>query len=197
MTQNTNGIGLFGGTFDPVHTGHLIIAEWLSEILEIEKTYFIPTKIHPFGKRSDITDGQLRIKMLEIAIKDYPHFQISDFELSKSDVSYTIETVQHFKEQYAEKELYYFMGSDNLESFLKWKDPFEIMELCYLVVYQREKTDKPNALLNHPKVLNIASPLINISSSHIRNRISKGMAYKSLVPAGVFEFIQENKLYLS
>lgn len=197
MTQNTNGIGLFGGTFDPVHAGHLIIAEWLSEILEIETTYFIPTKIHPFGKRSDITGGHFRIKMLEIALRDYPHFQISDFELSKSGVSYSIETIQHFKDQYTDRELYYFMGSDNLESFLEWKDPFEILELCYLVVYQREKTDKPSALLNHPKVLSISSPLINISSSHIRNRVSKGMAYKSLVPTGVFEFIQENKLYLS
>ena len=84
MTKKTNGIGLFGGTFDPVHTGHMIIAEWLSEILEIEKTYFIPTKIHPFRKRSSITDAKLRTEMLQIALMDYPHVDISDFELSNS-----------------------------------------------------------------------------------------------------------------
>lgn len=197
MTQKKNGIGLFGGTFDPIHNGHMIIAEWLSEILEIEKTYFIPTKIHPFRKRANITDSKLRIEMLQIALMDYPHFDISDFELSRNNISFTIDTIQYFKKQYPDKELFYFLGSDNLHSFLEWKNPFEILDMCYLVVYQRENYSGPDELLNHPKILNMTSPIINISSSHIRKRVSKKMAFKSLVPAGVFEFIAERKLYLS
>lgn len=197
MTENKNGIGLFGGTFDPVHTGHLIIAEWLSEVLEIETTYFIPTKIHPFQKRTNITDAKLRQEMLKIALKDFPNFKISDFEVSRNNISYTIDTIKYFREEFPDKELYYFLGSDNLASFLEWKDPFDILDLCYVAVYQREKNDKPAELLNHPKVLNMTSPLINISSSHVRKRVSKDMAFKSLVPAGIFEFINKHKLYKS
>ena len=88
------------GYFDPIHIGHLIIAEWLSEILDIETTYFIPTKIHPFQKRSNITDAELRLEMLEIALKDYPYFKISDFEFTSDNVSFTIETVKYFREKY-------------------------------------------------------------------------------------------------
>jgi nicotinate-nucleotide adenylyltransferase len=196
MTKKKNGIGLFGGTFDPVHCGHLIIAEWLNEILEIETTYFIPTKIHPFQKRSNITDAELRLEMLKIALKDYHTFKISDFEITRDTVSYTIDTVKYFREKYPQKEIYYFIGSDNLASFMEWKDPFEILDICYLAVYQREKHDKPAELLNHPKVLHINSPLIDISSSHIRKRVSKKMAFRSLLPAGIFEFINQHKLYL-
>ena len=196
MTQKKNGIGLFGGTFDPVHIGHLIIAEWLSEILEIDTTYFIPTKIHPFSKRDNISEVSLRQEMLEIALKDYPGFKISDFEISHEDVSYTIETIKYFYDKFPGKQLYYFLGSDNLDSFLEWKDPFDILEMCYLAVYPREKYDKPADLTNHPKVLNMTSPLINISSSHIRKRVAKKMAYKSLVPCGVYDFIRQHKLYL-
>jgi nicotinate-nucleotide adenylyltransferase len=196
MTQKKNGIGLFGGTFDPVHIGHLIIAEWLSEILEIQKTCFIPTKIHPFLKRNDITDSKIRLKMLQIALNGYHAFEISDFELTKEGVSYTIDTIKHFREKFPDKELYYFLGSDNLASFLEWKDPFEILDICYLAVYQREKHDKPPELINHPKVLNMTSPIINISSSHVRKRVQKKMKFKSLVPGGVFDYITEQKLYL-
>ena len=196
MTKKKKDIGLFGGTFDPVHIGHLIIAEWLSEILEIESTYFIPTKIHPFRKRSNITDAKVRQEMLQVALKEYPAFKISDYEISRDSISYTIDTVKYFREKYPDREIYYFIGSDNLESFMEWKDPFDILDLCYLAVYQREKHDKPAELLNHPKVLHINSPLINISSSHIRKRVSKHMAFKSLVPPGIFEFINQHKLYL-
>jgi nicotinic acid mononucleotide adenylyltransferase len=79
---------------------------------------------------------------------------------------------------------------------LEWKDPFDILDICYLAVYQREKHDKPAELTNHPKVLNMTSPLINISSSHIRKRVTQKMAFKSLVPCGVHEFIKQHKLYL-
>lgn len=195
MSQNRKGIGLFGGTFDPVHIGHLVIAEWLTEILEISKTYFIPNKIHPFSKRKNITDSKLRIEMLNIAINDYSQFAISDFELSRNNISYTVDTLRYFKEKFPDAKFYYFIGGDNLETFLEWKDPFEILDMCYLAVYRREKFEKPGELINHPKVLNITSPMIDISSSHIRKRIRKKMPFRSLVPEGVYAFITEKKLY--
>ena len=93
------------------------------------------------------------------------------------------------------KKIYFFVGRDNLDIFLQWKDPFEILDLCYLVVYQRGTRNEKNDLLGHPKVLSVESPLIEISSSHIRKRIAKQMPFRSLVPHQVFEYITRNKLY--
>ena len=195
MKKVNNGIGLFGGTFDPVHIGHLIVAEWLTEVLEIEKTYFIPTKIHPLKKRPVIAKAEARLEMLSRALETYPNFKVSTFELDRDSVSYSIETIKYFKNKYPQKEIYYFIGRDNLDNFLQWKGPFEILELCYLVVYDRGNNQETNDLISHLKVLSVESPLIEISSSHIRNRIAKKMAFKSLVPHQVFEYITHNKLY--
>ncbi len=195
MKKTNNGIGLLGGTFDPVHNGHLIVAEWLNEILEIERTYFIPTKIHPLKKRVGISKSKNRLEMLIAALESYPNFEVSTFELDRELVSYSIDTIKYFKKKYPQKEIYYFIGKDNLNSFLQWKDPFKILELCYLVVYDRETATETNDLMGHHKVLTVESPLIEISSSHIRKRISKQMPFRSLVPHQVFEYITRNNLY--
>ncbi len=195
MKKVNSGIGIFGGTFDPVHNGHLIVAEWLNEILEIERTYFIPTKIHPLKKRAGISKAQNRLEMLSAALESYPNFEVSTFELDRELVSYSIDTIKYFKNKFPQKEIYYFIGKDNLNSFLQWKDPFKILELCYLVVYDRETATETNDLMGHHKVLTVESPLIEISSSHIRKRISKQMPFRSLVPHQVFEYITRNNLY--
>ena len=197
MKLKENGIGLFGGTFDPVHNGHLIIAEWLTEVLEIEKTFFVPAKIHPFEIKSDITEGFHRVNMLKDGLKEFSNFTVSEYEINKNTVSYSVETIQAFKKEYPDKPLYFFIGSDNLDNFLKWKDPMEILNLCHVVVYNRSQIEPENDLFNHPKVLSIISPIIEISSSLIRRRITRQMPYKSLVPKAVFEYINQNKLYLS
>jgi len=195
MTENLPGIGLFGGTFDPVHNGHLIVAEWLTEILQIEKTYFIPAKIHPFQKRNNITDPAFRWEMLNLAIKGYPRFIASDCELKKDTISFAIETIQFFKKKYPDHQLYYFIGSDNLDTFMEWKEPNEILKLCYLAVYSRSQENITHDLADHPHVIMVDSPLIEISSSHIRKRIQKQMPFKSLVPNTVFDYIMQKKLY--
>lgn len=197
MSEVRTGIGLLGGTFDPVHNGHLIVAEWLCEVLRLKKTFFIPNQLHPFEKRTDILPGNVRKEMLALAIEGYTDFSISDFELERDSISYTIDTVNFFKEKYPNEELYYFIGMDNLNDFLKWKDPMGILEKAYLVVYNRTSQDLQNDLLDHSRVLSVDSPIIDISSSHIRNRIKKNIPFKSLVPHRVFEYIIQNKLYVS
>lgn len=195
MKAITNGIGLFGGTFDPVHNGHLIIAEWLTEILEIDTTYFIPTKIHPFDKRSDISPAKHRIEMLRNALQGYPKFKISEYEIDKRETSYSVETVKYFWEKFPGAALYFIMGSDNVETFLAWKDPDKILEMCHVVIYNRHQHIAENQLYDHPKVLSIASPFIDISSSQIRKRIKRNMPFKSLVPHSVFDYINQKKIY--
>lgn len=197
MKTSGNGIGLFGGTFDPIHNGHLMIAEWLTEFLEIETTYFIPAKIHPFDKRPDITDEHHRLKMLQVVLEDYPKFALSEFETLKEEVSYSVDTIHHFSKNFPKKVLYFFIGSDNLDSFLKWKEPMEILKICHIVVYNRSNSINENDLYNHPKVISIPTPIIEISSSQIRRRVARQMPFKSLVPKAVFEYINQNKLYHS
>ncbi|MCB0283743.1 MAG: nicotinate (nicotinamide) nucleotide adenylyltransferase [Calditrichae bacterium] len=196
MIHSEKAIGLFGGTFDPVHIGHLIVAEWLSEVLKIKTTYFIPAKIHPFVSKSNISSSDNRIEMLSLALKEYPDFKISDVEIKRQEVSYTIDTIKFFKDEFPDSELYFYMGMDNLNTLEQWKDPNEILKMCYVVVYNRGIELKAKDWLEHPKVIHVDSPLIEISSSHIRHRIKKGMAYRSLVPNQVFEYINQKRLYL-
>lgn len=135
MIHSEKAIGLFGGTFDPVHIGHLIVAEWLSEVLKIKTTYFIPAKIHPFVSKSNISSSDNRIEMLSLALKEYPDFKISDVEIKRQEVSYTIDTIKFFKDEFPDSELYFYMGMDNLNTLEQWKDPNEILKMCYVVVY--------------------------------------------------------------
>jgi len=93
-------IGLFGGTFDPVHLGHIKIAEWLQDHLHLDEIYFIPNYIHPFNKRKDISSAKDRLKMLELALKAYPSFKICEYEINKKEVSYSIQTIQYFKKTF-------------------------------------------------------------------------------------------------
>ncbi len=196
--ESRQRIGLMGGTFDPVHHGHLIVAEWLSAVFNIDQTFFIPTHHHPFDKRENITPARHRLAMLSRAIAPFPGFQISEYELNRPTVSFTIDTLSHFREKFPGSDLYLFMGRDNLESFLKWKEPFKILEMAYLAVYSRPNHNQPvPELENHPKILLIDRPVIDISSSHIRHRIRKNLPYRSLVPQRVFEYITNHHLYTS
>ncbi|RMH63883.1 MAG: nicotinate (nicotinamide) nucleotide adenylyltransferase [Calditrichaeota bacterium] len=191
-------IGLMGGTFDPVHHGHLIMAEWLASALRIPTTWFIPNRIHPLSKRAHITEARHRLAMLSRAVAPFPGFRISEFELKRNAVSHTVDTLEHFKQQWPDSELYLFMGSDNLNQFLEWHEPFKILELARLAVYtRRTDSDPPEELKNHPRILLVNSPVIDISSSHIRHRIAENLPFRSLVPQRVFEYITSQRLYVS
>jgi nicotinate-nucleotide adenylyltransferase len=193
--QAEKRIGLFGGTFDPIHMGHLIVAEWITDSLELDKTIFIPNNIHPFRKRSDITGSQHRLKMVEKAIQEFPRFDVSDLELRNEGVSYTIDTLHYFISEYPESNIYYIMGADNLKDFTSWKQPHEILKLVNLVVYNRPGIEI-NESLEHERMILIDSPFIDISSTHVRHRIREHRAFRSLVPPEVYRYITEHKLYL-
>jgi nicotinate-nucleotide adenylyltransferase len=194
VNKRLTRIGLFGGTFDPVHMGHLIVAEWVTDSLELDKTIFIPNNIHPFRKRGDIGKAGDRVKMIELAIRDYPRFDVSEVEIRREGVSYTIDTLQHFIREYTGASIYYMMGADNLKDFTSWKQPHEILKLVHLVLYNRPGTELDESL-DHERMILIDSPYIEISSTHIRHRISRGRSFQSLVPPGVYQYIIRHKLY--
>ncbi len=186
-------IGLFGGTFDPIHIGHLIVAEWVWDALALDTVFFIPNNIHPFQKRQSISAGDLRLKMLELAIRSFPQFQISPYELQRKEVSYTIDTLRYFRKQYPNAQLNVIIGADNLADFDKWKEPQAILQEAQLVVYNRKGAAKK---IDAPNIVYLETPHIEISSTQIRERLRNGRSCQALLPADVYRFIVDNGLYL-
>jgi len=185
-------IGLFGGTFDPIHIGHLIVAEWVWDALALDTVFFIPTNIHPFRKRQSISAGDVRLKMLESALQPFAGFQISPYELQRKEVSYTIDTLRYFRSQYPRAELYVIIGADNVQDFDKWKEPQAILQEAQLVVYKRKGMQKK---MDHPNIVYLDTPHIEISSTQIRERLRAGRSCQALLPAEVYRFIVDNGLY--
>ena len=190
--MDLNKIGLFGGTFDPVHAGHLIIAEWVLEELQLDHLFFIPAFLHPFHKRSDIAPAQKRLEMLQMALSGYKRFSADRVEIEREGVSYAVDTIRYFRKKYEGAELFYLIGGDNLADFERWKEPQAIKKLTNLVVYERGSAI---VKAGNKDILIPQSPFIDISSTQIRRRIADGKSCRSLLPPGVYDYIIENGLY--
>jgi nicotinate-nucleotide adenylyltransferase len=191
--------GVFGGTFNPVHTGHLILAEFVCEKLNLDKIIFIPTKNPPHKSNKEIIDGYLRIEMLKIAIKGNKRFTVSDIEIKNSDnlKSYTIDTINKLnKINRIAKPLNLIIGYDSYLELNTWKEPDKICKYSNVIVLKRP--DYNNTFDNKfkNKVVFLESPLISISSTQIRNKIRNRKSIKYLVPERVENFIIKNKLYI-
>lgn len=187
-------VGIYGGTFDPVHVGHIITAQRVLEKRNLEKIIFIPAYISPLKTDKKYAPPEHRFKMLELALEDNENFITSDIELKRKNVSYTIDTLKELKKTYDEIEL--IIGYDNLLVFHKWHKPDEILELCKLVVLHRKVDIEPkekNIYFDKAEILD--TPTIEISSTEIRERIEKNLPIDFLVPLKVKEYIYTNGLY--
>jgi nicotinate-nucleotide adenylyltransferase len=132
--------------------------------------------------------------MTQIAIEEFPQFDIDSFEINKTGVSYTIDTINYFKDKFPTAEIFYLMGADNLDDFTSWKQPHEILKLVNLVIYNRFGV-KIDETFEHDRMIIIDSPFIDISSTHVRHRVRSGKSFRSLVPRGVYQYIKDHKLY--
>ena len=189
---------LFGGTFDPPHFGHLIVAQTIFEAEHFDKIVFIPAHIPPHKKGQKISSLELRLEMLKIAIKDNPNFEISDIEIKRGGVSYSLETIRDYKDQteLSRDELFYLIGSDSLKLFYAWENPKAILKECQLIVAIRpgfRPSDIPNWILAKVQFANI--PRIEISSSQIRARWVEDKTIRYMVTQPVWKFINENNIY--
>ena len=193
-------VGLYGGTFDPIHNGHLLLAEWTREVLNLDKIIFIPAFKPPHKREQFISDVQYRLQMLRLAIKNNPYFEISMLEIEKSNISYSIETILLFKKKYnlTSQQLFFMIGADSLYDFPNWYHPDEICKNCTIVVYQRLGFNF-NEIKNQyvKKTTLIKTPIIQISSTKIRQHVSSGKSIKYMVPVQVEAFICKNSLYKS
>ena len=164
---------IFGGTFDPPHIGHLLIAQTVFESENFERLIFVPANISPAKKNGDSSPPEERSKMLEIALINNPNFEISDLEINREGISYTVDTIREFvdKLKLDKKDLFFLMGSDTLKSFHTWKDPEKILNLCNIIVAIRPgftPSDIPQWVLDSVRFANI--PRFEVSSTNIRRR---------------------------
>lgn len=189
-------VGVFGGTFDPIHLGHLLLAERAREALGLSLVLFLPAAVPPHKLTASITDGRLRREMLDIAIAGNEHFLSSDIELRRPGVSYTVDTLKELQTTYPDDELVLIVGSDTIEDIPAWHKPEEIVRLARLAAAPRPGTPMPTSLpIADARIEAIAMPLLDISSTDIRARVAAGLTIRYLVPAGVEAFIHFHQLY--
>lgn len=187
-------VGLYGGNFDPVHNGHLITALRVYEQRHLDKIIFVPALISPFKSGITSADAEDRFNMLSLAVKDFHFLEVSDYELKKEGISFSIDTVKHLRNLYNKVEL--IIGYDNLLEFEKWKDPDEIAEIATLIVLKRKVTniaDTQNRFFE--KAIFPSTPVVEISSTEIRQRVRDNLPVDFLVPDSVKEYISKHNLY--
>lgn len=201
--MSKNRIGIIGGTFDPIHNGHLIIAENSRKTFNLDKVIFMPAGIPPHKRDKDISSNLHRYNMTLLAINSNQYFLISDLELKKEGISFTIDTIKYLKSIYDDTDIYFILGSDSLFQIDKWKDYEELLTLCHFVVAKRpsynnqeleNKVDKLNSLYNS-SIHIVEGPVLEVSSSDIRERVRRGDSISYLVPRSVEEYIYKHGLY--
>src|SRR5699024_7333276 len=183
-------IGILGGTFDPPHIGHLIIAEEVRIALDLTEVWFIPTYEPPHKDRAS-SSVEDRLNMLQRAIGEHPHFKINTIEIERSGKSYTIDTMKTFKRMYPEDEFFFIIGADMVEYLTNW---FKIEELIKLVTFVGVKRPGFNVESDYP-VVEVDIPIIDISSTTIRSRLARKQSIKYLTPDAVISYIKERQLY--
>ena len=197
-------IGVFGGTFDPIHIGHLIVAEEVRVRLRLEEVLFIPAGQPWLKTERDITPAYHRAEMVSLAIASNPYFKLSTIEIERPGPSYSVETLATLQHQLGgEARLFFLLGSDSLVELPQWKEPSRLIQLCQLVAFSREGSPPPQLKTLEPIIPGITRcvsvvdvPQIWISSTQIRRRVAEGLPIRYLVPETVERYIKEHSLYI-
>jgi len=193
-------VGVLGGTFDPIHVGHLIVAEEARTKLGLEEVLFVPAGEPWLKQDRDVTPAIHRVEMVRRAIADNPDFKLSTLEVERSGPSYSVDTLQALQDQLSEASLFFILGRDTLAELPLWKEPRKVIQLCRLVVPPRLGSRDLRHLEEaipglQERVIQLDMPVIGISSSGIRQRLAEGMSVRYLVPPGVEAYITEQRIY--
>ncbi|MGI6119816.1 MAG: nicotinate-nucleotide adenylyltransferase [Desulfosporosinus sp.] len=200
-----DNLGIMGGTFDPIHYGHLVAAEMARVKFNLSKVLFIPSGRPPHKNRSDISAAKLRFEMVKHAINDNPAFEISALELERKGPSYTVDTLRVLRHTYPEHKLYFITGTDALREIFSWREPEEILKMTELIGVARPGFAAGDFLLQvqqeHPEIQGrihyLEVPALAISSTDIRARVKQGQPVRYLLPEPVRLFMQQHGLYTS
>lgn len=189
-------VGLYFGTFNPIHTGHLIIANYMAEFSALDEVWMVVTPHNPFKKKSSLLDNHHRLEMVYKACEDYPKLNPSDIEFNLPQPNYTVNTLIQLEEKHPNLEFSLIMGEDNLKSFHKWKNYEVILERYSIYVYPRISNGMmENEFNSHEKITRVPAPIIELSSTFIRKAIKEGKDIKSMLPEKVWEYLDKMNFY--
>jgi nicotinate-nucleotide adenylyltransferase len=196
-------VGLFGGTFDPIHTGHLVVAMLAKEAVRLDKVCFIPAGVPPHKRGKRITAGVHRYRMIQLAIQGYDDYEVLDRELKQDQPSYTVDTLQWYRQTFPEDEPFFIMGADMLFDLPRWYQAERVIELAEIIAVTRPGFDQamsdhylqqlPDEWREHIHFVDM--PGLEISSTWLRERLDQGLPVTHLVPDPVIRYIKENRLY--
>lgn len=187
--------GLLFGSFNPVHIGHLALANYILEYSNLEEIWFVVSPHNPFKESKELISEEHRLKMMQIAIKEEPRFKASDVEFSMPRPSYTIDTLDKLKELHLTKVFSIIIGADNLQEIHKWKEAERLTATYSILCYPRGESQFSSKDFS-PKIPIIEAPLFDISATLIRQALEKDKNIRFLLPHGVYDYIKENHLYL-
>ena len=187
-------IGLYFGSFNPIHIGHMAIANYFVEYANIDELWFVISPQNPLKSKKSLLPDYQRLELVNLALRDYPKFKASNIEFSLPQPSFTTNTLIHLNEKYPTKEFALIIGEDNLSSFNKWKNYEHILKTSKLLVYPRPNC-KMSEFHNHPNVQLIDAPNMEISSSFIRKSINNGKDVQFFLPEKVWQYIDEMNLF--
>ena len=189
-------VGLYFGTFNPVHVGHVILANHMLHYTDMDEVWMVVTPHNPHKKKSTLLENHHRLEMVYKATEDYEHIHPNDIEFKLNQPNYTIDTLVHISEKFPTHEFAIIMGEDNLKSFHKWKNYEVILEDYEVFVYPRITQKKQeNNLENHPKIHFVQAPIVEISSTFIRDAIKKQKSVQHLLTPRVWEYIDLMNFY--
>ncbi|WP_298550264.1 nicotinate (nicotinamide) nucleotide adenylyltransferase [uncultured Algibacter sp.] len=189
-------IGLYFGSFNPIHIGHLVIANHMAEYSDLDQIWFVVTPHNPFKKKSSLLDNYQRLEMVYQATKDYAKLKPSDIEFNLPQPSYTVNTLAHLQEKHPDYEFALIMGEDNLKSFHKWKNYKVILENHHIYTYPRISDGKIETQFDsHEKIHLVNAPIMQLSSTFIRKSIKAGKNIQPMLPQHVWEYLDEMNFY--
>ncbi len=189
-------VGLYFGSFNPIHIGHLVIANHLAEHSDLDQVWFVVTPHSPFKKKRSLLDNYQRLEMVYRATKDYTKLKPCDIEFSLPQPNYTINTLVYLQEKYPDYEFSLIMGQDNLKSFHKWKNYEVILENHHIYVYPRISNGQIETQFdNHDKIHTIDAPIMELSSTMIRHAIKENKNVQPMLPQHVWEYLDEMNFY--
>lgn len=187
--------GVLGGSFDPPHLGHLVLADQCASALDLQRVCFIPAYQPPHKPAGGVTAFDLRAEMLEAAVSGDPRFRVLSIERERGGISYTVETLRGLHESYADDLLWLLMGQDSLEDLVHWRNPEEIVALARVGVYRREGVTGAVPEFLRERVRFVEGPRVDVSSSEIRRRLREGLSVRHFVPEPVLDVIRREGLY--
>lgn len=203
---STKKIGLYFGTFNPIHVGHLTIANYMAEYSDLDEIWMVVTPHNPHKKKSSLLSNTHRLTMVRIALEDYSKIKASNIEFDLPQPNYTVHTLAHLEEKYPDHHFCLIMGEDNLNSLHKWKNYEVILERYSIYVYPRISNNTPQNILkkgdavkfvsvSHPKVTKVDAPIMELSSTFIRKAIKEGKNIRPMLPQHVWEYLDEMNFY--